>query len=1241
MRHILLSISASFCSLIIFSQGIGSDITTPKSSSFNSGQSIEGHMENSVNQVTGKVAFNVPIASISSGSANFSVSFGYNGESGFEQIKKLPKYSPSGILGSGWSFSTPRIIADHKNTKTREDDTFYLFDGVSSTKLLNIGKQGTLWYFKTEVYRPIQITYNSSTNEWKVVDENGMIYSYSDKSYLSTWGNWIGSTNQLPNGSVAIEWRLSTIQDQWSNNSIGFIYELVEGKNNVNQTIYLHTEAAYLKEINSSRGGKIVFNYGNKNVQEYHEPYTEVSQHDAYQEQYETKYLNNVEIFDRSNAFIYRYDLNYEIIINPNDRKRLLTKITQKNAQLEAMPSQEFEYFTTGTFKGGLKKVIYPSGGSVTYQYENKQLFYNGSTTTSGIQGYEFMGAYASDNYALKLYKSVQLYSGNKRRLILKRYVWTGQSFIEQNSYNFNNELFKMDQNDNPENLHSVFSDDFYGVLSYENSNAKLYLFHLKRDGKTWDTYTHSVNIGSGNPSFLSGNEFVSIGTDNTGKLYNYFWDGEGWRYKMIDQGAGKYHYGATNNFIISLNRDGLGDFVTGSTSNQKNYYYIHYLDIEKKWVSKSWISFLYGTINRVQGPSYFYPDNSLSAFVAANNPEYFLRWDENYNLTNAYDVIGAHDDSYPLLPVMSSMFTLTHPWAGVKRPYLSARFNGNTWSVKNIRDNVPTNTSYSTTLGVDIVLTHDSDCQSCQKRFYYKKYNPNTNSWSHFDLANFNLNHHSGQLAGLTSDFAVVGNNVYTLHPNGNGQLISHSFVEPNRESFFVYSNHRNHVLVSLLNQNNTLYGSRLFYKNHESGAIQSSFLSNRYYLGGVIGGSFGGFNPVMSGKSLWMRNNLWDTNFWSYLYRLIDYHGSINQYVYSHVVGKIIVDNNEGDLREIEYTYSNPNSTPDNSTTLFGEVITKNKGTGSGNIGYIKSYYDTGIEDIRMAGALKKQETYDSQNNLKSVTINNWQLFLTNSYYNGQYHVSPSYYLKLMNSTSKELFENNTEIVNTKVLTYNNLGLLTNQVTTNSSGHSEEVLYSYAYQTYPNLLNNNIITAPYEISKKINGTVVSTQRTIWDVLSTSNAVYPKENLVKSYSTSFRLINQISQIDSNGNVLEVNNGNSLYSTILFSNNHRNPVAKIENATYSEVLSELDINYPTLQNLSNSQLKIELFKLYDRLPNAMISLKFYDAQDRVVNAVDNRKQEVFYVYDSFGRLLMTKDKDGNILSKKEYNFANN
>ncbi|MGY0426963.1 MAG: hypothetical protein ACWIPI_09100 [Polaribacter sp.] len=177
-------------------------------------------------------------------------------------------------------------------------------------------------------------------------------------------------------------------------------------------------------------------------------------------------------------------------------------------------------------------------------------------------------------------------------------------------------------------------------------------------------------------------------------------------------------------------------------------------------------------------------------------------------------------------------------------------------------------------------------------------------------------------------------------------------------------------------------------------------------------------------------------------------------------------------------------------------------------------------------------------------------------------------------------------------------------------------------------------------------------------------------QTLKGTYSTSNKLEDRVVYHNyyANGNIKEVSKKDGVYIVYLWGYNQTQPIAKIENATSSEVsraLLNLNANYNTIkkiQNLSNldndrtidfvntngtitkigkeGNLREALRNLRNALPNAQVSTYTYDPLIGVTSITDPRGQTIYYYYDNFNRLQYVKDQEGNILSKNEYNYKN-
>lgn len=1241
---ILSLFSALIYSAVVFSQignggygDSGTSVDAPGNSPFQVSGDIIGNIQNSINNTTGKIAFSVPLSQVMSGTASYNVNLFYNGQTSFKMARETNEYNPTGILGVGWGMLIPKIVTDNKNTASRDDDVFYLQDGATNTKLICYQRgnttNGSVWKFKTEIYTNwiIEFYYsNSQTDYWKITKDDGLIYFYGgetsdvekSREYILRFGNWIGNSKHTGTRQTVI-WNLSKIKDQ-ANNFITLEY--------IQDTQKGQTEACYLRTIRSSKGGNIWFNYGSKIIfGDYEEPQQEKGEPDAYQERYEKKFLQSVTVYNNDNLLRKTYDLEYLLEGNNLSKKRYLKKITEtshKNNESESLPPQEFEYHLSGDFEGGLYKVTYPMGGVVTYNYSNKLLFnnspnrYKNSPIYNTLTNFNFYSAYVGDDYSLFIMISKNPESGDRYRYKMIRYWWNGKEW-EEDLYTFPDLM-----NDDMQDFYSVFENDFYGFLFNINNTGKIYLFHKEKNDNSWNFYSDtSGNTFMPDSKFLSGNEFIAAASHN-GPLRTYVWNGSAWQKTLISQPVGEYYYGATNNFILSLNEDGGNDMTYPNTFYNDNFY-IHYLDAEKNWQIKSWSSYMNANINSTELPSYFFPDNALTGLIIDDNPELFLRWDMNYNITNIDDKVGSFvDGQNQFQPIRSSFFTLFNTFYTM--PKISARFNGLDWTTHTL----PNSSAYYAKLnfGEDFYTFQNHDMYNYGVGYHL--YDPNHDTWEYNILNNYSWDQSNEKLVSINPKFIISGNLIFrrSKGPLSQTRFFQIGGLQYNNE--FTQSDGVSHSFVEQYD-NNLLKKGTYYYINKENGALAYTDVGLRYHLKGHR--KLGGSSPFLSRQSMWLRQDINTTTFNPYLYRIID--DKIMQNIYSIVVDNIEIDNNEANIRKIQYNYSNAKPLMNNDETYFGEVTIENKGRGTGNVGMIKQIYDTGLTDSQRLGLLLEEHILDSNGNFVKKTSTIWEKFNVNIF-NGTYNIDISYYFRPVIQKFQNFY--GTESILTEIDNeYNLKGQLSRTSKMNSQGLTESKEIQYATQSF--MRDKNIINEPFEVINKINGEITSIERTVWELNPNSpNMVFPKEKWVKINNSDFKLINRNRKISNFGNVVETEGSESyIYNTVLYGYNGMHPVASVSNQSYDSVISALDVSYSGLQALMGQQLKSELLKIYDRRPDGMITVKIYDEDGRVITEIDNRKNETNYFYDIHGRLDYIKDGDGNILTKKEYKVIQN
>jgi len=206
---------------------------------------------------------------------------------------------------------------------------------------------------------------------------------------------------------------------------------------------------------------------------------------------------------------------------------------------------------------------------------------------------------------------------------------------------------------------------------------------------------------------------------------------------------------------------------------------------------------------------------------------------------------------------------------------------------------------------------------------------------------------------------------------------------------------------------------------------------------------------------------------------------------------------------------------------------------------------------------------------------------------------------------------------------------------------------------------VNNSQLISEHRIVEPVkketyNGTVLlTTQKTVYSTNHNNEGLYLPEKMQTSQgngSLQDRVIYH--QYNEHGNPIEVGKANGPNTVYILGYNEQYPIAKIENATFSEVSAQVNVN--NLKNLSNSDddhcldtgncnekvLRNALAALRN-LPGALVTTYTYDPLIGITSITDPRGYTIYYEYDEFNRLKSVKDADGNLVEEYEYNYKNN
>lgn len=146
----------------------------------------------------------------------------------------------------------------------------------------------------------------------------------------------------------------------------------------------------------------------------------------------------------------------------------------------------------------------------------------------------------------------------------------------------------------------------------------------------------------------------------------------------------------------------------------------------------------------------------------------------------------------------------------------------------------------------------------------------------------------------------------------------------------------------------------------------------------------------------------------------------------------------------------------------------------------------------------------------------------------------------------------------------------------------------------------------------------------------------------------SFHSVVKILSYDSYGNPLEVKDAQGVQSVYLWGYGGQYPIAKIDNASYSQVTAAYtasgknpETEFTTLNqtHVSDAQINASIQKLRTNLPQAQITSFTYLPMLGLTSITNARGETTKYKYDKLGRLQRILDHDGNVIQSYCYNYA--
>lgn len=183
--------------------------------------------------------------------------------------------------------------------------------------------------------------------------------------------------------------------------------------------------------------------------------------------------------------------------------------------------------------------------------------------------------------------------------------------------------------------------------------------------------------------------------------------------------------------------------------------------------------------------------------------------------------------------------------------------------------------------------------------------------------------------------------------------------------------------------------------------------------------------------------------------------------------------------------------------------------------------------------------------------------------------------------------------------------------------------------------------ISEPIQIESYVNGILSGVKKTVYRDWG-ANFVLPEKIMTIKGTLEFSFTPRVTynQYDSSGNPVELQLEEGMNVVYLWGYSKTMPIAKIENANFSQVAIALGTDISSLLDFNEANLPA-INGLRTSLPEAMVTTFTYIPLVGIQTVTDPKGDTMTYEYDAFSRLKSVKDHQGNILSSNDYNYRPN
>ncbi|MEO1022911.1 MAG: RHS repeat-associated core domain-containing protein [Bacteroidota bacterium] len=891
---------------------------------------------------------------------------------------------------------------------------------------------------------------------------------------------------------------------------------------------------------------------------------------DAYQEKYETKYLNRIEVHTASGVIRYYIDFGYAHYgtAGQPDYKRLLTRITHKYPDGEALPSLDMSYYgSADPHPAALEKVIYPGGAEITYIYEQNSLSRTNQyvavtppeTTVEG--GYEKPMVYHSTDYVVFTWRN------NSDELIIKLLHWIG----EWKEYKFGPfpNAGKLHSGDRV-NYSITLQNDFFAILSEApelTSSKTLYTYHKDEFTNSWLSDIDVFSFTGSRGEIASGKHFIAVIDLEEGTTYRKIWTGSSWEDSSVSNvkysSDNNYFIGGTNNYYIEDNEglSGLDEFT------------VYYLDELRQWGATSPQTFnqFHSSTSNKADINYIHAGNSIFGLSLAHDGEGIGTLSEFYVIQNASDV-PRHNDHAPVHLVGNQSIVFSE-YDGTATDPDHYRFDGISW----INRQIPW--AYFS-LSPDVIIER-TDFQTGR----YVRFNPNVGSWQVKETLSDYSNDRSLPQAGIRH--FSFGKKLYQVLTNGSPNYLGRLDVYQAGDSvaneklrfgsnFLAYK-------VKTPTQNPGTFSF--------NGANVTILKNGSEQLGPFrLHGPDGSITDNRAGElvsSRFISELIGTSSFGLYYVSKEKVNGRTNNYPVTRV------EINDGYLTQsttFEYTASTATMDPSGTLAQYNKVITR---VGTPAEGRTEHYFFNGLDNTQLAvdypvdttysnagsyltkvqGLMYKTRAYTNGSTLLSETTNHYKVRekpIRRS--PGNWPVDMGYYVR----------QYKTETTTEGVTTYANTtydassGLTRTTETSNYSIDGDEIVhkteYRYAFEQYSALNTQHVLSPVIEQISSIKpegsttATITSKQVSTWQDWGGGKwAPYRSYNWKGTGSHVFNYSNPgsnwfpISEIVSRntyGASTEVIDSDGISGSTVYGFEGTRPISSFTNASLTEVAAD-------------------------------------------------------------------------------------